>query len=288
MVGGARLGTRGTRGCRPYILLVLSDGDPELPSGCDPGPVDPVDEVADLYDSGEDASVFTNGGAGGVHVRTYVVGLAHASATLDQMAAAGGTHQAFNAYSEAELSEILYTIIDESILVESCTCPFGQSCQPVPDGEGNTRDLCVADVCDPAHEDALPCAENRFWCDEGHEPPCKCDGAIDPWTAQDFLLTGKSAHGMGAELFFDHLFIFSGVDKETYAGGPDPSNSAPKRLVFDDTLADDLILDDLQASGSQFERDRSYYGMVRLNGYVYAVGGNDGTVAVTSIERCLQ
>jgi hypothetical protein len=118
----------------------------------------------------------------------------------------------------------------------------------------------------------------------------KENGSITEWTAQDFLLTGKAAHGMGAELFFDHLFIFSGVNGETLADGPDPDNAAPKRLFFDEDGTDDTaIIDDLQASGSKFVVLRSYYGMVRLNGYIYALGGHDnGTGPLASVERCLQ
>jgi hypothetical protein len=115
-------------------------------------------------------------------------------------------------------------------------------------------------------------------------------GAINPWTAQDFLLTGKAAHGMGAELFFDHLFIFGGVDGETLADGPDPANAAPKRIAFmEDAASDAEILDNLQSmSNANFITLRSYYGMVRLNGYIYALGGNDSNGPIASVERCLQ
>jgi hypothetical protein len=91
--------------CRPYSLLILSDGDPELPSGICDDPDDPVPAVQSLSALGVD---------------TWVVGLAHESDTLDEMALAGGSGSAFTAYSEQELSSILYTIISESIVFEKC------------------------------------------------------------------------------------------------------------------------------------------------------------------------
>jgi hypothetical protein len=103
-------------GCRPYILVILTDGDPELPKMCvDNGwasPLDPVPQVANM-----------NPIPGLVKpVKTYVIGLAHQSATLNAMAAEGGTGRdtAYKAESKADLSAILVEIINDSLLHEDC------------------------------------------------------------------------------------------------------------------------------------------------------------------------
>ena len=91
--------------CRPYSLLVLSDGNPELPGDCDdPNVVTAVNNLK------------------GINVKTWVIGLAFDSKKLNDMAEAGGTGRtvAFRADSEAELSDFLYTIISESLLQETC------------------------------------------------------------------------------------------------------------------------------------------------------------------------
>jgi Notch 1 len=50
------------------------------------------------------------------------------------------------------------------------SCPAGQVCEEV---EGHK--VCVPNVCDPESEDALPCADNPYWCDDGFVPPCTCE-----------------------------------------------------------------------------------------------------------------
>jgi hypothetical protein len=63
------------------------------------------------------------------------------------------------------------------------SCPVGQICKEVQ-GEK----VCITDVCNPQSEDALPCADNPYWCDEGFAPPCACDAVSK--------LCADSCHGV--------------------------------------------------------------------------------------------
>jgi hypothetical protein len=94
--------------CRPYYAIIFTDGDEACSSF-------PADEVRDLYDN-----------ATGHPVRSYVIGLAHDSSTLNQMADYGddGTDNdsttAYRADSEDELSAILFDIIAELVFDAVC------------------------------------------------------------------------------------------------------------------------------------------------------------------------
>jgi fibro-slime domain-containing protein len=52
-------------------------------------------------------------------------------------------------------------------------CPGGKDCTTLPTGEK----VCLATVCNPTNENALPCVFNEYYCtpDNGFEPPCDCD-----------------------------------------------------------------------------------------------------------------
>ncbi|MFO8072676.1 MAG: MopE-related protein [Polyangia bacterium] len=109
-----------TAECRPYSMIILTDGQYDG--------TDPIPEVNDLYDN--------------LGVDSWVIGLAYASTTLDEMADVGGCHydpsqsydrtphgssdcvspagHAFLADSQQTLSSILYQIVSGSIMTEVC------------------------------------------------------------------------------------------------------------------------------------------------------------------------
>ncbi|MCP4604797.1 MAG: SUMF1/EgtB/PvdO family nonheme iron enzyme [Proteobacteria bacterium] len=60
---------------------------------------------------------------------------------------------------------------------EEMACPSGMACEWLEDEEGKRVKACVSNVCNEGSSIALKCVKNPFWCDEGHEPPCKCNTA---------------------------------------------------------------------------------------------------------------
>jgi len=116
------------------------------------------------------------------------------------------------------------------------------------------------------------------------------DGDNGEWTTQhETVSPGQPAHGLGAALFFDHLFAFKGVSAEDLGDDPVVGGSAATRLEFFEDAADPAyILDDRQSTATAFTTDRAYYKMVRVNGYLWAIGGNDGSGPIAAIDRTLQ
>jgi fibro-slime domain-containing protein len=60
---------------------------------------------------------------------------------------------------------------------EEMQCPPGDTCVTVETEEGTSIRICVTDVCRQGSENALPCVDNPYWCDEGNKPLCKCSAA---------------------------------------------------------------------------------------------------------------
>jgi hypothetical protein len=116
------------------------------------------------------------------------------------------------------------------------------------------------------------------------------DGDNGAWTTQDQTVPGgQPAHGLGAALYFDHMFAFKGVESEDLGYDPSVGGSAASRVVFYPDADDPAqILDDLQSDSTSFGTDRAYYELVRVNGYIWIIGGDDGTGPIASIERTLQ
>ena len=116
------------------------------------------------------------------------------------------------------------------------------------------------------------------------------DGDNDVWTVQDETVqAGHPAHGHGALLYFDRMFTFTGVDNEDVGFDPLVSGNAASRVEFDvDAVNPAFVLDGWQSNSASFEDDRAYYDMVRVNGYNWALGGNDGAGPIATIERTLQ
>ncbi|MCP4600190.1 MAG: hypothetical protein GY847_06585 [Proteobacteria bacterium] len=115
------------------------------------------------------------------------------------------------------------------------------------------------------------------------------DGDNDAWTTQSASVpAGRATHGHGALVYFDFLFTFGGVDRETLGGNPSQMKNAASRFEYHGAAGDNDILQNYQSTSASFETSRSYYEMVRLNGYNFVIGGNDKTGPVASIERTLQ
>jgi len=102
--------------CRPYYVVVVTDGEDtcEQPANRSTRPITRVEELCQI-----------NGGSAysiqDCSIKSYVIGLALDSATLDGMADAGSTgFGAFVATNRDELAEAFSEIIEGSVLVEVC------------------------------------------------------------------------------------------------------------------------------------------------------------------------
>jgi hypothetical protein len=111
------------------------------------------------------------------------------------------------------------------------------------------------------------------------------DGSTTPWTTQT-LSAVKSNHGNDALLFFNALFIFNGVKSESLGSYPSAHGGTTQRLIYD-PAATALPQSVFTGSSSSNEtpQNRAYLSTVRLNGYVYAIGGVDGGAPIAAIDR---
>ena len=120
------LGSDALRGCRPYTVIVLTDGD----EGCGGSPSASAVSLRTVVNDDEPCT--TNGqcdsglcnttaGRCQYEVQTYVIAFALQDTTnTDAIAAAGGTFQAIPANSEDELVSAMASIIASSIKPEWC------------------------------------------------------------------------------------------------------------------------------------------------------------------------
>ena len=117
------------------------------------------------------------------------------------------------------------------------------------------------------------------------------DGVLDVWHLQtNELVMGRRTYAHDGVLVDDFLYCLPGVDQEAIAGEPAPLISNTSRFPID-VLATDLdlvISGSYMASNAAWTTARSYYDIVRVNGYVYAMGGNDGTGPIASVESIPQ
>ncbi|MFA5762982.1 MAG: MopE-related protein, partial [Bacilli bacterium] len=195
-------------GCRPYTVIVLTDGDWN-------GTINPVTPITSFQniDPGN-----------GVSIDTWVIGLAYSSVYLDQMAAAGGGHydpdnpgHAYTAYSQDGLAAILSTIISDSLMTE--TCDYTDEDCDCPGDVGNPDgDVCgVGDTgvdegltpkwCDVHNVLGLGIGANLWACTDPGETQCdgiddNCDGETDEvpiggWAAVDADVGDPCGTGVG-------------------------------------------------------------------------------------------
>ncbi|MBI5529035.1 MAG: Ig-like domain-containing protein [Deltaproteobacteria bacterium] len=109
------------------------------------------------------------------------------------------------------------------------------------------------------------------------------DGVLSAWkfAAEE---TTKRLMGLQALLYFDFLFTFGGAQKED-AGGVTASNTV-ERFAW---RLSDGDLTDKQNTGAQMKTSRSFFALVRINPYIYAIGGNSGGMTlVATTERIPQ
>jgi hypothetical protein len=109
------------------------------------------------------------------------------------------------------------------------------------------------------------------------------DGVLSAWkfAAEE---TTKRLMGLQALLYFDFLFTFGGAQKED-AGGVTAANTV-ERFAW---RLSDGDLTDKQNTGAQMKTARSFFALVRINPYIYAVGGNSGGMTlVGTTERIPQ
>jgi hypothetical protein len=118
------------------------------------------------------------------------------------------------------------------------------------------------------------------------------EGSADlgPWALQPDgeLPGGQQTHGHGALLYFDYLFAMRGVATESLAENPVPTTSNAYRWEYHEDGAPTAIIQGRQSTSASFNVPRSYYGMLRLVSYIFAIGGNDGLGPISSIERMHQ
>lgn len=112
------------------------------------------------------------------------------------------------------------------------------------------------------------------------------------WTVQGYVDSRGGGFGADAVLLFDYLFPFYGVSSET----PAPGGSAitllaplsPYKYSLSSPVTAYQLLDVRSLSSTSFTTVRAYYQMLRLMGYVYAVGGWTSTGPTGTIERHAQ
>jgi hypothetical protein len=115
-------------------------------------------------------------------------------------------------------------------------------------------------------------------------------GDIGPWYLQDAMLN-KDNHGADALLFFDVVFIFPGVKTEKVTEYPSVHGGTPSRyLYYEGGYLSNLnrVIYTSQSTAGSFDIARAYYQMLRLNGWVWVLGGTTGSGPLTSIERTEQ
>src|SRR6185369_11771635 len=123
----------------------------------------------------------------------------------------------------------------------------------------------------------------------GHLVDCISGG--DPlWAVQaETLPGGKSTHGHDGVLYFGYVFPFRGVSSETLGDWPGVDTSSASRFPVDDMTSDATqLLGGRQSSSVSFATARAYYSLIRLNSYVYILGGTSGSGTVGTIERHVQ
>ncbi|MBW2279038.1 MAG: hypothetical protein JRF63_16220, partial [Deltaproteobacteria bacterium] len=115
------------------------------------------------------------------------------------------------------------------------------------------------------------------------------DGDNTVWTTQVAEMNwGQRTHGLGAALFFNYMFAFGGVSTEDLAAWPDPQNATASRYDFVVDGDADAILDSYQSTSASFVDARCYYELVRLNGYLFAIGGADDLGPLATVEKTMQ
>jgi hypothetical protein len=190
------IGSDPRRGCRPYAVIVLTDGA----ESCDTDPVDAATQLLSTPDLQRDCSAgcplnsFCQGGHCRYEVRTYVIAFAvspNEYLDCNEIAVAGNTGSAIPADNDTELVSAMADIIASSILTEMCNG--------------------IDDDCDSQIDEDYP--DVGQFCNNGQLGQCYCSGVIDctadgagtecvmdPASATNPC--GEPAYGFGAEADF--------------------------------------------------------------------------------------
>jgi hypothetical protein len=146
----------------------------------------------------------------------------------------------------------------------------------------------MAIVGDDSYDESGPGNEGIDTFEVCEVPPGTGDNT--PWILQDAVLN-KDNHGADALLFFDVVFIFPGVKTEKITENPSVHGGTPSRYLYyegGDLGNPARVIWTSQSTAGSFDIARAYYPMLRLNGWVFVLGGNDGAGPLTSIERTEQ
>jgi hypothetical protein len=191
------------KGCRPYSIIVLTDGANSCPTNPTTwaGNLRDTPDVASSCTTNDDCPLNSVCGAGNkctYDVKTYVIGFALSPVQFhqaSQIAYTGGTGSAIPAWNAAEIASAMADIVADSIVYELCNdvdddCdgstdedfPLGQICNNGLPG------ICYAEgvyECDPTDETAVTCVVDPASPTPGeYEESCNgldddCDGQID-------------------------------------------------------------------------------------------------------------
>ena len=101
---------------------------------------------------------------------------------------------------------------------------------------------------------------------------------------------GSKTYAHDALFVDDYLYCLPGVNDEAIADEPDPLSSTTSRFPIDVKAANLIyvISDNYMAANASWSNERSYYDIVRVNGYVFVMGGNDGFGPISSVESIPQ
>jgi hypothetical protein len=132
--------------------------------------------------------------------------------------------------------------------------------------DSNTPDLDKVDICQIIKE----------------------NGVVGSWYEQA-LDYAHQYHGMGALLYFDTLWIWEGVQSETFGSNPNGGSAAAHGTSYIGPVdATDVyhVVDTQRTSlGAKTATNSSYYSVLRLNGYLFTIGGNNDSGPGARIDQ---